>query len=228
MLDAGTGGGRVPIVVQNTGCYAFAIDIHRNLHQVGQRVSNDAAVNFVQADLLNLPFQDDFFDLAWSSCVIHHTPSTERAFRSIAKKVKPGGRFFVSGYSTDLHHYRLFRRLLPFARYLPQGAIYVLSGLIAAPLFIAFNSILFYIRTLRKSDKPPYKLLGFSFENIDHKSFLSIPFNLFDRLHPKFRFEHTVAELKEWFETSGFQDLVVTESVGMSAVYGVKSAAPII
>lgn len=56
-----------------------------------------ASAAFVQADLLNLPFAPESFDIIFSEGVLHHTDSTERALRTVSAHLKPGGRimFYV-------------------------------------------------------------------------------------------------------------------------------------
>jgi SAM-dependent methyltransferase len=223
VLDAGTGSGRIPMILRDTGCKVYAVDIHDSLGLVAATMNGADRTYFFQADLMNLPFEDGFFDAAWSSGVIHHTPDPRKAFGAIARKVKPGGRFFVSVYGKDRHHYRLFRHFLPFAPRLPVSLIYLLAAVLALPLFLAFNGALFMVRALHKNEKPPYRFLGFMIENIGYKSYGSIVLNLFDQLHPRYQSEHTVDEVQEWFKSNGFRETVVTESVGMVGIRGIKS-----
>ena len=60
-------------------------------------------------------------------------------------------------------------------------------------------------------------VLGFSIENTTYKTYSSIVLNLFDQLHPEFQSEHSVEEVKGWFELNGLESIVVTESSGWSA-----------
>lgn len=222
VLDAGTGSGRIPMSLQGSGCQVYAVDIHHSLGLVAEKMTSSGNAQFFRADLLKLPFRDGFFDVAWSSGVIHHTPDARKAFGAIARTVKPGGRFFVSVYGVDRHHYRLFRHFLPFTPHLPVSVTYLLSAALAVPLFVAFNGALFIIRALHKHKRPPYWFLGFTVENISYKSYRSIVLNLFDQLHPKFQSEHSVAEVQEWFKSNGFGETVVTELVGMVGIRGLK------
>lgn len=52
---------------------------------------------FLQADITDLPLPDASVDLIFSEGVLHHTDSTEGALKSLARKLKPGGRllFYV-------------------------------------------------------------------------------------------------------------------------------------
>jgi SAM-dependent methyltransferase len=223
ILDVGTGSGRIPMSLQNTGAVVYAVDIHDSLEMVAKHFTEASGAYFFRANLFHLPFRDDFFDVGWSSGVIHHTPDPARAFAAIARKLKPGGRLFVSVYGRNLHHYRLFRRLLPFARHLPVYLTYLLSALLAGFLYLGFNSALFLVRMLYRNNNPPYRFLGFTIENINYKSYRSILLNLFDQLHPRFQSEHSVDEVQAWFAANGFCDTVVTESIGMVGIRGTKS-----
>lgn len=60
-------------------------------------VERGASAAFVQADLLDLPFAPESFDIVFSEGVLHHTDSTEHALRAVSAYLKPGGRimFYV-------------------------------------------------------------------------------------------------------------------------------------
>jgi ubiquinone/menaquinone biosynthesis C-methylase UbiE len=222
ILDAGTGSGRIPMSLQESGATVYAVDIHESLEIVAKHFTETNSAYFFRADLFQLPFRDDFFDVGWSSGVIHHTPDAAKAFAAIARKIKPGGQLFVSVYGKDLHHYRLFRRLLPFARHLPVYVTYLLSVVLAAFLYVGFNAALFLVRMFHRNQNSPYRFLNFTIENIGYKSYRSILLNLFDQLHPRFQSEHSVDEVQAWFAANGFRDTVIMESVGMVGIRGMK------
>jgi arsenite methyltransferase len=58
-----------------------------------QRLGHLSNVQFVQADALQLPFQDETFDTVFSEGVLHHTPSTRAAIISGARVLMEGGQF---------------------------------------------------------------------------------------------------------------------------------------
>jgi SAM-dependent methyltransferase len=49
--------------------------------------------DFLQMDLINLPIPDESIDIIFSEGVLHHTDCTEKSLKSLAKKLKLGGRF---------------------------------------------------------------------------------------------------------------------------------------
>jgi SAM-dependent methyltransferase len=212
VLDAGTGSGRIPHALDGLHCHVYAVDIHDGLPEIARRLSHRADVTVFQADLLRLPFRDAVFEVVWSSGVLHHTPDTRAAFRSIARTLKPGGRIFVWLYGTELNHYRLFRHLLPFAHRLPAPVVYALSAILAVPLYLAFNLILAGLRLASRGAPPPYRFLGFTMENLGYKTYAAVLLNLFDQLHPRYQHEHAVDEVRRWFEDEGLVEIVVTEA----------------
>jgi SAM-dependent methyltransferase len=68
-----------------------AIDVARD------RLRRFGGTHFVQADVMQLPFKDASFDAIISEGVLHHTPSTERAMKSLVRLLAPGGElmFYV-------------------------------------------------------------------------------------------------------------------------------------
>lgn len=57
------------------------------------------------ADAENLPFKDNFFDLVYSSGVLHHTPNTHNAINEIYRVLKPKGNTIVMLYHKSSVNY---------------------------------------------------------------------------------------------------------------------------
>lgn len=75
----------------------FGVDISNAVDIAAQRLGSFPGTNFLQADILNLPFAANSFDTIFSEGVLHHTPSTERALKSLAALLTPNGEimFYV-------------------------------------------------------------------------------------------------------------------------------------
>jgi arsenite methyltransferase len=54
---------------------------------------------FLKAGLMEAPLKDQSLDLIFSEGVLHHTDSTERSLKHLARKLKPGGRFLFYVYA---------------------------------------------------------------------------------------------------------------------------------
>lgn len=103
ILDIGIGGGRnLPYFLQN-GFEVYGIDPNPDAVGNGKRLSsllapNNPTDNFVIAAAENLPFGDDFFDLAICSAVLHFAENKvnfDAMLNSIWRVIKPGGYLFV-------------------------------------------------------------------------------------------------------------------------------------
>jgi SAM-dependent methyltransferase len=55
--------------------------------------------DFLQLNLMELPFPDHSIDMIFSEGVLHHTDNTELAIRYLTTKLKPGGRFLFYVYA---------------------------------------------------------------------------------------------------------------------------------
>lgn len=95
MLDIGTGWGRWLIAGEEKGYIPIGIDIRLEFCETAiQTLHNNNKMGYaVVADLKNLPFKDNVFDLIWSFSVIQHT-SKERyisCLNHIKRILKPSG-----------------------------------------------------------------------------------------------------------------------------------------
>ncbi len=102
ILDAGCGGGFTTSHWMAPGWSGgsarwVGVDISAGIDVARQLLGACGNVEFVQADVLRLPFADETFDTAFSEGVLHHTPSTREALAALARVVEPGGEllFYV-------------------------------------------------------------------------------------------------------------------------------------
>lgn len=194
ILDAGCGGGRYSKVCGEAGANVFGADHTQAVDKASQLCSQLPNVRFVQADLKQLPFEPASFDIAFSIGVMHHDVNTRDVFEAVAKMVKPGGRYAVWLYRRNQHWQEWINDALRqrttkmnpdrLERWCVWGAR--LGGI---PLLK---------QTLNK-------VVNFS----AHPNFENRVCDTFDWYAPAYQYHHTVAELLDWFETSGFTDLQV-------------------
>jgi SAM-dependent methyltransferase len=103
ILDAGCGGGYsaslwLDSFWQGTGAAQwFGADISEAIDVAQERLKGIPGLHFIQADVCQLPFTEKTFDVIFSEGVLHHTPSTERALKSLVPLLRPGGEimFYV-------------------------------------------------------------------------------------------------------------------------------------
>jgi SAM-dependent methyltransferase len=86
-------------------------DISAAIDVAQHRLAHIPGTHFVQADILQLPFGPETFDAIFSDGVLHHTPSTERALKSLGALLVPGGEFLFYVYRVKESAARIHRRL---------------------------------------------------------------------------------------------------------------------
>ena len=99
-LEVGCGGGlsaSVSLSGRDLGQEWIGVDISRAVDIARERLGHVPSAHFLQADILQLPFPERSFDAIFAEGVLHHTPSTEQALKSLAPMLEPGGEilFYV-------------------------------------------------------------------------------------------------------------------------------------
>ena len=98
VLDAGCGAGRFAEVALSLGAEVFALDYSGAVDACWKNLGSHPRLHVVQADVYAVPFQADCFDCVYSFGVLQHTPDPEKALKSLARHLKPGGRLCVDIY----------------------------------------------------------------------------------------------------------------------------------
>lgn len=205
VLDAGCGGGRYARLAGEAGADVVALDLSAAVQHARQLTASLPNVTVVQGHLFHPPLASQSFDIVYSIGVLHHTPDTERAFRSIARLVKPGGHLAVWLYRRNT----LIQEILnsgarAVTTHLPVGAVLALSRV---------GAVLGGIPVIKHLNK----VLNFS----SHERWRTRVCDTFDWYAPPYQFHHSVPELTRWFEEEGFVDLRILDPArARGAVYG--------
>lgn len=107
VLNVGAGFGLEPIYIHTAtggiarGAEVIGIDLNLSLLGSGTRISAMPFIHTAIASLFALPFPERSFDLVYSHGVLHHTYSTEAAFRSIERFRKPDGAIYIQVYALE-------------------------------------------------------------------------------------------------------------------------------
>lgn len=193
VLDAGCGGGRYARVAAAHGAQVVGVDHSRAVDKARALTHDFSNAEFLQADLLDLPFKPGRFDLVYSIGVLHHTCDTKRAFQSIARMVRPGGRLSVWVYRRNTRPQEwLNDRLRGIAQRLPRRSLLALCRAGAV-----LGAVPILNRTLNK-------VANFS----NHPSWEVRVCDNFDWYSPHYQYHHTSAEVREWFAETGFREIV--------------------
>lgn len=96
VLDAGCGAGRDAALLQKEGLKVTGVDLSKGLLRVAKQKYPD--INFVEGNLLQLPFEDQIFDGVWSNTSLLHLETVENVQQALAEMkrvLKPGGILHV-------------------------------------------------------------------------------------------------------------------------------------
>lgn len=93
-LDLGCGTGSYTYWLHDMGLSAVGVDVSRNMLEVARHKRKNSLI-FLQADLVQLPFNNDSFDLAVCNAVLEFTDDPVTVLKEGFRVVKPGGRLVV-------------------------------------------------------------------------------------------------------------------------------------
>lgn len=138
MLDAGCGNGSQSVAYTEFGLEVIAMDLSSGLKhgQAFRHVHKGARpelVHFVQGDLQAPPLAAGCFDLIHSSGVLHHTPNTERTFRTLCPLLRRGGTFYIWLYSYEPLVTPIVNGIRAVTTRIPPPAFARVAQLMAAP-----------------------------------------------------------------------------------------------
>ncbi|MEI9809375.1 MAG: class I SAM-dependent methyltransferase [Bacteroidota bacterium] len=98
ILDVGCGvGGPCRLLADEYGCFTTGIDITQEYIRTATLLSELTGLqdrtNFIQADALQLPFENNRFDRVWTQHVQMNIENKKKFYAEISRVLKPGGKF---------------------------------------------------------------------------------------------------------------------------------------
>mgnify|MGYP000365250910 FL=1 len=138
-IAAGTGSSSRPLV--DKGADVIALDFSEGMLAQGRKQNRD--IKFMQGDALNLPFEENTFDVTTISFGLRNTSDTSKALRESFRVLKSGGRMVVVEFSQPTN--KIFRTI--YLRYLmralptvarkvssnPDAYVYLAESILAWP-----------------------------------------------------------------------------------------------
>jgi len=102
ILDAGCGTGIFSVIFANKGAArVLGTDISQgSLETAGslKKKFNLQNVEFSEEDMLQLPFEDNTFDIVWAWGTVHHTSNPFKAIDELTRVLKKGGSILLAVY----------------------------------------------------------------------------------------------------------------------------------
>ncbi len=107
VLEAGCGIGIDGFHFATAGARYTGVDMSTSAIELAERrfAIGDATGDFVRASVVDLPFEDESFDLVYSHGVIHHLADTQGAVDEFHRVLRPGGRAIVMVYHRNSLNY---------------------------------------------------------------------------------------------------------------------------
>jgi SAM-dependent methyltransferase len=144
VLDAGCGSGRFAEIAASKGARLIALDYSSAVDAARNNLKDRfPEVQFIQGDILNLPFAPESLDFIYSIGVLQHTPAPGRCIGELIQRVRQNGRFCFTIYgrkwSTMLYSKYLIR---PITKRMPQKMLLRLIE-ISMPILFPLTDILF-------------------------------------------------------------------------------------
>lgn len=103
ILDAGCGSGFSALLVfgQRLKNHDYlGVDISDSIEVAKEKFAEEnIPADFLKRSLTDIPVADNSIDIIYSEGVLHHTDSTEKSLKYLAKKIKSGGRFLFYVYA---------------------------------------------------------------------------------------------------------------------------------
>ena len=154
VLEGGCGKGRHTSLAVEWGAKEIVgIDLSAAVESAFQATKHLPNAHVVQADVFKLPFKK-VFDYAFSVGVLHHTPDPQKAFASLASKVKKDGAISAWIYGAENNEW-ITNYVNPirtgFTSKINQPTLYQLSKLPTLGVYLASKLI---YKPLNKTFKP--------------------------------------------------------------------------
>jgi len=198
ILDVGCGAGRFTQIAAIFGGKVIGVDMSDSVAVAIANTRQFMNSEIRKADLHNLPFKDNSFDIIFSIGVLHHTPNTRKAFQSLYRLLKPGGIMAIWVYSNEGIKAKLFNFITGIHRLyttrMNHQLLYLLCYLSMPLYYLHRIPVLGYLTMAlfpcSMHPKAAWRVL-----------------DTFDWYSPKYQWKHSYKEVEGWFRELGFKDI---------------------
>lgn len=224
VLDAGCGMGRWALQVGGRSHALMAVDLSSSVEVARQTLNGLPNAHVVQADLHELPFRLETFDLIYSLGVIHHLPEPENGLRALLRYLKPCGRLLAYFYYALDNRPKYFHFILPgvsalrhVISQLPHRVVrwvcFGLTLLVYWPL-IQFGKLLSLMGFIKGARQVPL------YEFYVGKGFRVLFNDSVDRFGTAEEHRFSREQLQDIFSKAGFKNVVFSDSAPYWKILG--------
>ena len=137
ILDMGCGSGRYTIALTKTGAEkVYGIDLGKESIQQGVLIAEKSGIRNIEFDVgsvLDLPYEDNFFDFIFCNGVLHHTRNLELGINELHRTLKPGGKSFLYVYADGGIFWYSRRKMPEVMKKIPQSYTMAILDLLGMP-----------------------------------------------------------------------------------------------
>jgi SAM-dependent methyltransferase len=121
VLDVASGNGNASLAAARRFCEVTAIDYVPMLLEEGRKraEAEGLAVDFMEGDAEELPFEEGSFDVVLSTLGVMFAPDQDKAASELLRVVRPGGKIGLASWAPDSYVGDLFRTM---GNYVPPPA----------------------------------------------------------------------------------------------------------
>jgi SAM-dependent methyltransferase len=215
VLEVGSGSGfNTRFIAKHCRGEVVALDVSDAAFTTFENTRDLPNCTAIQADLMDVPFEDASFDLIIADGVLHHTPDTRLAVRALYKKVKPGGQFF----------FYVYKKMGPARQFCDAYIREHFTKLSPKDCYVACEALTEFGRELSRLDAKitlakPIEVLGIpagthDIQRLIYYGFVKCFWNEvfdfetnnmvnFDWYHPHDAWQHTIEEVEGWLRELG-------------------------
>lgn len=218
ILEVGPGSGfNTRFMAEQCPGEVYALDVSDAAFTTFENTRDLPNCTVVQADCMNAPFPDDYFDFIIADGVLHHTPDTRAAVEAVFRKLAPGGQFF----------FYLYKKMGPARQFSDAHIRSQFMGLSPEDCYAACEGLTELGRELSRLGakirlEKPIPVLGIPAGEHDVQRLLYYNFvkcfwndafdyetnNMvnFDWYHPHNAWQHTQEEVEGWLDAMGVRE----------------------
>ena len=220
ILDSGCGSGRFAEIAAGLECNLVAFDMSSAVDAARANLSGFRNIDFVQADIFNLPFRQFSFGGVYCIGVLQHTPDPYLALRCLLDELSPGGKFAFTIYAR-----RPWTKLC--AKYWVRGMLHGIEDekLLQAvekimPVAFPITDILFRIPALGKLMRFLIPIANYVEKNdlTKKQRYEEAVLDTFDMLSPRFDSPVTAARIVDVLTKHGVDNFKVRNSCPVNVV----------
>ena len=215
ILEAGCGAGRFTEIVLSTGATLISFDYSNAVEANYKMNGSNPNLFILQADIFSPPLKPEIFDRLYCMGVIQHTPDPEKAFRSLPRFLKSGGKIAIDVYLKEgiWKWLTSYRRLHWFTRYMSVKNVHAISKIYVDMIWPLTKWLWSFGRIGRRIARYVFlvkdRFWRKGLDVPDQVQKESLVLHFIDQLCAYYDQPQSESTIEEWFQTESLKDVNV-------------------